>query len=222
MIKEEDIRNDALEAEKELDGEEDVRRGKRIGVYLLAVAMGLLMLIFLIPVYNLSVNPNPTHVDEMEFDGSYNESQRISSIYDMKLRPVSGIIRNAVVKIISEAECYGSRECYAKALYRYVRDYYSYVSDPQYQYVQSPQETLLSGGGDCEDLALLLGEMLSAVGIHNRIVIVPGHAYNEVWIIEEDKHSSDIEWVPLDATCKNCEYGEIPREYQNKDYINLY
>jgi len=40
---------------------------------------------------------------------------------------------------------------------------------------QTPDETLLKGGGDCEDLAMLCYAMLNRAGISAVIILMPGH-----------------------------------------------
>ena len=46
--------------------------------------------------------------------------------------------------------------------------------------IATPQETLRSKRGDCEDHALLIGSMCLALGAKVRFALVPGHAFSEI------------------------------------------
>lgn len=64
------------------------------------------------------------------------------------------------------------------SLYEYVRMNVMCVGDPDEEYVASPCETILLGGGDCEDHSVLLASLMEAVGIESRIIWIPGeHAF---------------------------------------------
>jgi hypothetical protein len=111
----------------------------------------------------------------------------------------------------------------AKALCEWVRDSISYVSDPQdSEYIQLPEETLNSGGGDCDDQAVLLASLLMCVGFRCALVFVPKHVYvatympgapsdvrtygNDTWV----DGSSARDWIGFDPTCCDCRFGELP------------
>lgn len=60
----------------------------------------------------------------------------------------------------------------AAALFDHVRTNIKGVLDPLgFNYVASPLETIKTGGGDCEDKAILLASMCIAVGIPTRLVV---------------------------------------------------
>jgi tetratricopeptide (TPR) repeat protein len=44
-------------------------------------------------------------------------------------------------------------------------------------YIQFPQQTLISQGGDCDDLSVLYASMLEASGIPAAFITIPGHIY---------------------------------------------
>lgn len=69
-------------------------------------------------------------------------------------------------------------------LYQFVKDNISYVSDPSTtsNYWASPNETLTAGGGDCEDKAILLGTLISAIGGTCRVYFTEDHAFCGVYI----------------------------------------
>jgi len=69
----------------------------------------------------------------------------------------------------------------AAALFEYVKENVTYVPDPirmqsgekiQGDLVASPIETLQSRGGDCDDQAVLMASLFSAVGIPNRLRLI--------------------------------------------------
>lgn len=78
-------------------------------------------------------------------------------------------VRDFAVFLVS-----GSGTDPATSVYRYVRKNVAFVSDPGDDYVASACETLLSGGGDCEDHAVLLASLLESVGVDARVISIPG------------------------------------------------
>ena len=69
----------------------------------------------------------------------------------------------------------------------------------------------MSQGGDCDDASVLLANLLQAVGIRTRFVLIPGHVFVQAWIPEAPRtYKADKDWVNLDATCDYCGFGEIP------------
>ncbi len=95
-------------------------------------------------------------------------------------------VRSLAVKVASP---YAGHEreklLQAAALFEYVKTSVNYVPDPiamrngvrvQGDYLASPTETLNAGGGDCDDQALLMASLLSAIGIDNRILFVDSPA----------------------------------------------
>ncbi len=72
----------------------------------------------------------------------------------------------------------GDRECQVNALYRHIVENFNYLSDPVgVELIQSPQETIDIGGGDCEDLSILLISLLENIGIKAYLVLTEDHAY---------------------------------------------
>ncbi len=69
----------------------------------------------------------------------------------------------------------------AAALFEYVKKNVTYVPDPSHMsegemvdgdYVAPPVETLDTRGGDCDDQAILIASLFSAVGIENRMRLI--------------------------------------------------
>jgi hypothetical protein len=77
----------------------------------------------------------------------------------------------------------------------------------------------MTGGSDCDGLAVLLATLELAIGVDTRLVFVPGHVYVELKL---DKGPGKYQsWFPADATCKSCKFGEIPVPNSEKQYLML-
>lgn len=111
------------------------------------------------------------------------------------------------------------------SLYEYVRMNIKFVDDPENEYVASPCETVLSGGGDCEDHAILLASLLEAVGVDSRIIWIPGeHTFVGILTkgMEIEGLCEDALWfdengkkiIIADTTFSNC-IGRV-----NGDYVD--
>jgi transglutaminase-like putative cysteine protease len=66
-----------------------------------------------------------------------------------------------------------------KALLEFVSNGIYYVSDPNdgLEHAKDPMTTLLAGGGDCEDQALLLCSLLESVGVKTYIAFTDAHVF---------------------------------------------
>lgn len=66
-----------------------------------------------------------------------------------------------------------------RALLHFVSNEIHYVSDPDdgFEYAKKPINTLISGGGDCEDQTLLLCSMLESVGVRTYIAFTDEHVF---------------------------------------------
>jgi transglutaminase-like putative cysteine protease len=93
-----------------------------------------------------------------------------------------GIVRNLAVSIVSP-----NSESPVISLHMYVYEGVKYVDDPKgEEYIATPCETILTGGGDCEDHAILLASMLESVGIDAKIIWLKGeHTFVGIQIGEE-------------------------------------
>lgn len=130
---------------------------------------------------------NPTHSDQamsaMATHGGGDSLIRFASghiNYRAYVDPHS--VRNIAVHVASPYAG-GEREkiLQAAALFEYVKARVNYISDPitmhagskkEGDFLASPVDTLQIGGGDCDDQALLMASLLSAVGVENRILFV--------------------------------------------------
>ncbi|MDO8481355.1 MAG: transglutaminase-like domain-containing protein [Nanoarchaeota archaeon] len=196
--------------------EKDRKWNGPIGI-LLALFFLLLLVVWVVPEYAVRLDPEPKGVPTLSevAPQNLNITQEARSLrpkeYPSFLVPDS-LIKQVADKIVTQS-CEGNKVCYAKALYYFTRDNLQYVSDPTaYEYVKSARESLSSGGGDCDDAAVLLASLLESVGINTQFVFIPNHVYVRAYLPEAAKKYKleDSDYVSLDATCKNCAFGELP------------
>ncbi len=224
MVNEEEIKKQAEDIHKELyelnEDAKDIDQGsKQFFKILIGFFMALIIILMIVPYYSIKYNPEPKPIGEIEKNWDFNYTNtRLDSLYDVPGMQISNIVRGVSIQITSQA-CKPSEVCYAKALFYFVRDDINYLSDPKYEYIQSPEETLL-GAGDCEDKSILLAFLMESIGIRSRIVVIPGHAYVEVFISNApNRYKSKNGWIPLDTTCSYCKFGEIPRENKGQKSV---
>jgi transglutaminase-like putative cysteine protease len=81
------------------------------------------------------------------------------------------------------------------AIFDYVSDTIQYVSDPLgiYNYWASPRETIELGGGDCEDIAVLVAALINAIGGTVRVYMTENHAFVGVYIGDTDSRTTVID-----------------------------
>ena len=105
--------------------------------------------------------------------------------------------------------------CNAKAMFYFVQKNFNYLNDPlAFEYYKTPQESLKSDSGDCDDSSILLSSLLQSIGLQTRFVFVPGHVYVQVKLPEAiSAYKTEDNWINLDGTCRGCEFGEIHYSY---------
>jgi len=141
------------------------------------------------------------------------------------------LIRNLAVKIARKHPG-ATNWLQAKDIYEWVRDNISYVCDPAgREYIQYPEETLESKGGDCDDQAVLLASLLLAVGFRASLIFVPNHVYVAAYVPDapEDvrtfarKEKKDgtnwYDWIGMDPTCTGCSFGQLPDDDYKVEYV---
>ncbi len=209
-----EIRQEAIKDNKTQKGMGPVR-------LILGLLMTLILLIMILPGNIVKDDPEPSRIP------SYDDIIDKNMIWNLS-RPGSDDIRAFVdysspsIKItanrIATYGCRSEKICQAKAIYYFVRDNINYIGESD-EYFQTPQETLFSRGGDCDDHSILLASMLNAIGIKTRFVFVPKHVYIEARV--EDDPLRNRAWIPLDATCRNCDFGSITYSVskQEKHYL---
>jgi transglutaminase-like putative cysteine protease len=184
--------------------------------YILAIFLILILILMIVPRYAVKLDPEPKKIPALgEVLPSYIEIESNSTVSNRQdflklVKPNDPVIKQIADKVASLA-CDSQKICQAKAIFYFVRDNFDYVNDPnKFEYVKSARESLVSGGGDCDDSALLIANLMEAVGIKTRFVFIPGHVYNQIWLPEAmNRYKTEDQWVTVDAACKNCDFGEI-------------
>jgi hypothetical protein len=102
-----------------------------------------------------------------------------SAAYLDAIEPDENSLRSTATSQIDSWGCHGTdTTCVVNSLFYLVADNISYVSDPRgVEKIQSPDETVSIGGGDCEDLAILLISYLENLGVKTYLVLGDDHAY---------------------------------------------
>ncbi len=101
--------------------------------------------------------------------------------------------------------------CHAKAIYYFVRDNIKYVPDPlKTEYIESPELILNSESADCDGFSVLLASLYTHIGIESRYVLIKNHIFTQIKLKEPSKYADKDGYIYLDATCKECEFGELP------------
>ncbi|MFH1683225.1 MAG: transglutaminase-like domain-containing protein [Candidatus Woesearchaeota archaeon] len=184
------------------------------------VIMGLFMLLLIVlwvvPHYGIKQNPEPSYTPTIiELNVRIAEIPKINSSDIRDYVQVTPEIKQLADKIITLSCPETNRVCNAKALFYFVRDNFNYVNDPtKFEYYKTPQESLTSDAGDCDDSSILTSSLLQAVGFQTRFVFVPGHVYLQAKIPEAlSTYKTEQDWINLDPTCKNCKFGEIHYSY---------
>jgi len=149
---------------------------------------------------NLKVAPSTLETDIVDACLVLHSSQDINAITDPlfhvvndRYDPASPNVRNKAVEIASlHPGAYNIWQVIE--LYEHVRRNISYVSDPRtvHNYWATPNETLSVGGGDCEDQAMLLGSMVTAIGGSCRIYITGEHAFCGVYIGSDEQSVENL------------------------------
>lgn len=214
--------------EKELQKENDRQNeNKKSPLWIImAPVLALLIIVMIVPYYSVKLDPTPKRIMQLSsIDVSYfNATHHNITInqkkdYKKLLNPENPNIKMTADKIATYG-CEGNRVCYAKAIFFFVRDNFEYVSDPyKYEYVKTAEESLVTGGGDCDDAAVLLANLMQAIGIETRFVFIPGHVYLQIKLDEALSKYKDNGWINLDPTCKSCDFGEVPYSVAMSDKV---
>lgn len=102
-----------------------------------------------------------------------------------------------------------------EAMYNYVRDKITYVSEKRnYDYWQIPEGTILNKTGDCEDKSFLLASLLLAEGFDCKVIFSDihgygGHAYNE-------SELNNGKTLKMDTTCTGCDFTTFPNVTEDR------
>ncbi|QLG28172.1 hypothetical protein HUG10_11700 [Halorarum halophilum] len=96
------------------------------------------------------------------------------------------------------------------------------VSTGADDYAKRMLESLVDGGGDCEDSAIMLASLLTAdsFGYGTALFLLPGHMAVDVKGGEDiagtyyEKHN--VRYYYIETTGRGWRVGEIPEEYENE------
>ena len=107
------------------------------------------------------------------------------------------------------------------ALYQWVKRNIRYTKDPvTKEKLYPPQEVLKIRAGDCDDISMLLGAFLLAIGYPARWVTISASADNPAEFshvyVEAEVPAGSKNWVPLDAARLDAEFGAEPPIYYRK------
>lgn len=222
------------ETEKQLKTEKpSEKKARNPLVYIIAIFLLLILILMIFPIYSIKWDPAPRNIPELQevIPKNFNmdlekikQQEKISTIKDYQkfIDPTNPFVKIVADRIVSRS-CPVHKTCHAKALFYFVRDNFDYVNDPSaFELVKTPSYSFFSESGDCDDASVLLASLLESVGIKTRLIFIPGHVWVQAMIPNanknykvNDKESYSYGWIDLDATCKNCEFGEIP--VSNKD-----
>jgi hypothetical protein len=109
----------------------------------------------------------------------------------------------------------------AEALFSWVRRNIRFTKDPlTKEKLYPPQELLKIRAGDCDDIAMLLGAFLLAVGYPARLITVSANPeqpndFSHVYVEGEVPPGSG-QWIPMDAARIDSQFGIEPPSYFRK------
>ncbi|MBU0705675.1 transglutaminase-like domain-containing protein [Patescibacteria group bacterium] len=210
------------------DIEEEFHSRKSSSFHALIALITAISLFFLsIQAYFYLIHPEPVNIPGLEEVGGIlgtSLSQPFSAHRSGEVKRVIEEVRNDIKQVanfIAAKSCRkADRVCQSKAIFYFVRDEIRYVPDANFHdRLENPLTVLKTGGADCEDMAVLLVALEQAIGNKVRLVFVPGHAYVQVSIPDYRGEK----WLNLEATCKDCQFGELPNNVaiQKKDYTEI-
>ncbi len=198
---------------------------------MIALFILLVILVWYVPNYIIKNNPSPQAIpqisDVITGDELAQVEQPIQSwdqLYTL-IHPQDPLVKRVSDRIVSLSCSDTSNVCRAKAIFGFVQQRFRYVNDPTaFEYIKGPLDALVSQVGDCDDASVLAANLLLAVGIDVRLVFVLGHVYVEARLPDAPLgYKSQDDWVALDLTCRNCEFGQTGERYSSEEtrYMSL-
>lgn len=108
----------------------------------------------------------------------------------------------------------------AQALYNWVRSNIRFTKDPvNKETLYPPAELLQIRAGDCDDISMLLGTLLMAVGYPARLMTVAsnGDEFSHVYV----EWQINGEWIPMDPARYDSQFGVAPPAYTRARWWSL-
>lgn len=113
-----------------------------------------------------------------------------------------------------------------QAVYQWVQRNIRYTMDPvTKEKLYSPQDLLKIRAGDCDDIAMLMGALVIALGFPARLVTIAANAtdpneFSHVYLEAEVPPGSG-QWVAMDAARSGAQFGVEPPVYYRKRVWSL-
>jgi hypothetical protein len=91
------------------------------------------------------------------------------------------------------------------------------------EYPRFPVETLVDGGGDCEDTGILMASLLDCMGYNVSLILLPDHLAVGVEVNATGVHwvYDNVTYYYLETTATGWEEGEVPPEH-DPDEANIF
>jgi Transglutaminase-like superfamily len=109
----------------------------------------------------------------------------------------------------------------ASAVYEWVKQNIRYTKDPvTKETLYPPSELLKIRAGDCDDIVMLMGAMMIALGYPARLVTIAANAgdpneFSHVYL-EAEVPPGSAQWVAMDAARSGAQFGVEPPVYYRK------
>lgn len=87
------------------------------------------------------------------------------------------------------------------------------------EYPRFPVETLVDGGGDCEDTGILMASLLDAMGYNVSLILLPNHLAVGVAVDATGVHwvHENVTYYYLETTAPGWGVGEVPPEHDPEE-----
>jgi len=155
--------------------------------------------------------------------GTKNTLERMRAIVlrSVKDKDHGAFLRGLAIKITLDAGCKTKEyKCEAKALFMWVRDKIKWIRDVKgMETLQYPYRTIEFGGGDCDDLSILLATLAIEIGMPVRfkaIAAMPHRKsqFSHVYVMMNPNGDGET-WIAADPTVKTAAFGwESPVIYR--------
>jgi hypothetical protein len=155
----------------------------------------------------------------IDFLNNLNEDPVIlkANPYIEKIKINNTEIRNYALSIINNSQL-NHKEVYINAIYRYIIENFHYFEDPlDTELIKTPEETINDGGGDCEDLTILLNSLLENIGIKTFLVMNETHAYSLVYDVNTSLIWREIEKSFIDLI--EDKWGDKIKKNYEKNFV---